>query len=74
MWSKYADEKFYMNTGVCVYAAHYVAPPLLILSEMRLNRYFILKREGVGSWLSNSSVWYGRYSKAWTSTARCAPY
>ena len=41
LWSKCADANFDMTFVICVSAAKYVAPPLLIILGMRLNRYVI---------------------------------
>ena len=41
VWSKCADAIFHMTCVICVSAAKYVAPPLLIILGMRLNRYVI---------------------------------
>ena len=38
VWSKCADAIFHTQFVVCVSAAKYVAPPLLILPGNRLNR------------------------------------
>ena len=41
VWSKCADANFHMTFVVCVSAAKYVAPLLLILPGKRLNTYVV---------------------------------